>query len=448
MRPALVLVVTLCADLAVAAACPSATDEVSTDHAPSTTACFTDIDWRSVRRLVEVRYALGASGEARSGIGNMASAFAALELALALQFGSDPAAPSYEIELAGGGAAQRYTGAVDATGLATRAGFRLGPARLAATIVDEGRTNAAFFPLTMELAHSGELAARPRIGSRPELARAQYNRQRVELATRMLRVEGAGEKPATTAPGATPPRRPSARAIDLFPLHAGIDVAAQDTTRVDATIGGSLLGIVDHDRGGKLDLLRLDHRHTELTMQGPVSLVTVWMLRLDGVDPGTGTGYRIGWGEVIVSDELADFARAVDPEDERLAIGGIGWYSERAWGGYGVQYQREPYIAITGEIGLEDRVAAEVYVPRWWGLVGRAYGARTKRLAGDVLAHDVTMGLEVGATYAGPGWSSKLGVELGRTFYTMLDETLPTTTGFVASFGATLQHTGSRAWLR
>lgn len=452
MRFAFVLAA-LVATLDTAIACPAEAvlaEDVSTSDAPSTTAsCLTNIDWRHVRRLFEVRYAMGAAGTTRTGIGSMASAFAALELGFALQFGSDPAQPSYEIELSGGASAQRFTGAVEATGLATRAGLRLGPARMAAAMRDEGRGNMATFPLTMELAHTGELAARPRIGSRPELARALYNRERVELATRVIRIEGAGTKVATTAPGATEPSKPSAWALDVFPLYAGLDFAAQDATRFDTTIGGAMLGVVEHTLGAKLDVLALEHRRSDLSMTGPTSLQTIWVLKLDGVDPHTGTGYRMGWGELVVPDELSDFAYRVDPENGRLTIGGFGWYSQpRAWGGFGVQYGREPYISMAGEIGLEDRVSAEVYVPRALGLVARAFGARTKRLVDDALVHDLTAGIEVDATYAGDGWSSRLGLELGRTYYTALDDAMPTTTGFVGSLGLTLQHTGRRAWLR
>lgn len=438
----------------LATACPVESavlaEDVSTNAAPTTSApCLTNVDWRSVRRLFEARYAIGASGTTRTGVGSMTSAFAALELGFALQLGSDPAQPSYEIELSGGASAQRFTGAVEATGLTTRAGLRLGPARMVASMDDEGRGNIAAFPLTMELAHSGELAARPRISSRPEMARALYSRERVELATRVIRVEGAGTKAATTAPGTTEPRKPSAWAIDVFPLHAGVDFAAQDATRFDTTIGGSMLGVVEHTLGAKLDLLALDYHRSDLSMAEPTELTTIWMLRIDGVDPHTGTGYRMGWGEVVVPEQHAAFAQRVDPENGRLSIGGVGWYSRpRGWGGFGMQYRREPYVSMTGELGLEDRVSAEVYFPRALGLVARTFGARTKRLVDDALVHDVTAGIEVDATYQGDGWSSRLGVELGRTYYTVLDDAMPETAGFVGAVGLTLQHTGRRAWSR
>jgi hypothetical protein len=78
----------------------------------------------------------------------------------------------------------------------------------------------------------------------------------------------------------------------------------------------------------------------------------------------------------------------------------------------------------------------------------RGFGARTTRLVDDALVHDLTTGIELGASYGGKGWTSKLDLELGRTFYTALDNTMPTEAGFVASFGLSVQHTGRRAWLR
>lgn len=435
-----------------AKACPVPTGivtDVSTNDMPATTSpCITTVDWGSVRRMFEVGYSVGAGGTSRSGVGSAANAFAAVELAYALQFGSDPEQPSYEVELAGGVAAQRFAGAIDATGLVTHAALRLGPAHMVESSIDTGRGNLAFFPMTMELAHVGELAARPRISSRPELARSLYGRERVELATRVLRFEGAGQKASTSAPGDTLPIKPSAWAIDMLPLHTGIDAAAQDATRFETTVGGALFGVVDHTMGAKVDLLGVEYQHIDLSMTGPTSLMTVWMLKLDAVDPSTGTGYMMGWGEVVVPEELQAFAYKVDPESGNLTIGGIGWFAHRNWGGYGAQYRRDPYVAMTGELGLEDRISGEVYVPRALGLVARGFWARTKRLVDNELVNDVTAGIELDASYARDGWSSNLGLELGRTFYTALDNAMPTTTGFVASVGLTVQHSGRRSWQR
>ena len=451
MRAALVVLFSL---LAVdrATACPTASAvpiDVSTNDTPATTApCIIGIDWRSVRRIVELGYAVGAGGTSRSGIGSAANLYATLELAYGLQFGRDPEQPSYEIEVSGAVTAQQHAGAIDATGLVTRAGLRLGPAQIAASVVDEGRGNLAAFPMTLELAHVGELAARPRISSRPELARALYTRERVELATRILRVEGAGEKATTTAPGITEPKKATSWALDLIPLYSGVDIAAQDGARFDFTVGGALLGVVEHTTGAKLDLLRVEHHRVDLPMRGPTSYQTVWMLKLDAVDPTTGAGYMLGWGEVIVPDELRDFAYKIDPEEGNLTIGGAGWYTQRGWGGFGMQYKREPYISMTGELGLEDRVSGEIYVPRALGFVARAFGARTQRLVDDELVHDVTAGIGLDASYARDGWSTNVGLELGRTFYTVLDNAMPTSTGFVAEFGLTVQRAGGRTWTR
>ncbi len=433
-------------------ACPSAVapNDVGTDTDPSTSAsCMQQIDFSLARRVFEVTHVVGAGGVTRSGLGSVASAFAALELSYGLQFGSDPDQPSYEIEVSGGAALHHSEGTNGATGLVTQAALRLGPAQLIESVIDSGRGNFAPFPLTLEISHAGELAARPRMSARPELARSLYHRERVEFASRILRVEGSGTKAQDTAPGLTEQRKPTAWAIDVIPLYAGLDVALQDSTRIDATVGGSLLGVVEHSMGAKIDLLLLEHRRIDLAMYGTTNIDTVWMLKLEGTDPHTGSQYQLGWGEVIVTDELEELAPFVDPESGSLSIGGAGWFSkQRAWGGFGMQYKREPYVAMNGEAGLEDRFSAEVYVPRALNLIARTFVARTKRMVADVERNDTTAGVELDATYTRGGWSTKAGVEIGRTYYTALDNTLPSSAGFGAAFDLTVQHTGSRSWTK
>jgi hypothetical protein len=408
---------------------------------------MSQVDFTHAGRVVEVTHVIGAGGVTRSGVGSVASAFAAVELAVGLQFGSDPEQPSYEIEVRGGAALQHSEGAKGATGLVTRAGLRLGPARMAESVLDEGRGNIATFPLTMELSHAGELAGRPRMSARPELARALYTRERVELASRIIRVEGAGTNVPATAPGTTEVRKPSSWAIDVIPLYAGLDVALQDATRIDATVGGSMLGVVEHSMGVKADVLKIEHRRIDLGMYGVTNINTVWMLEVEGTHPETGSQYQVGWGEVIVTDELRELLPFVNEESGNLTIGGAGWFSKpRSWGSYGLQYKREPYVAMTGDAGVEDRFSAEVSVPRAFNLVARTFAARAKRMAGEVERNDVTAGVELDATYTRDGWSTKAGVEIGRTYYTALDNTQPYSTGFGAAFDLTVQHTGSRTW--
>jgi hypothetical protein len=184
-------------------------------------------------------------------------------------------------------------------------------------------------------------------------------------------------------------------------------------------------------------------------MMPSMNLFTVWMLRLDGVNPKTGTSYMLGWGELVLPEELNAFAHEFDPDDGTPTVGGAGWYSKpRVWGGFGMQYKREPYVSLSGELGMEDRVSAEVYVPGALNLVARAFGARTKRLVADAFVQDFTTGLELVASYERWGVTSNLGLEIGRTFYTALDDTIPMTTGFVASAALTIQHAGTHAWRR
>lgn len=437
----------------LALACPPATlslpTDVPTDDTPATgSPCIVRVDWRSTRRLLQIDYALGAGATTQSGLGETASAFGAIELAYALQFGADVEQPSYEVEATAGVAAQRFAGAVEANGLVTRAAVRLGPARVAAAVVDDGRSNFAAFPMTMELAHTGELGARPRIGTRPELSRALYGRERVELATRVLRVEGAGTQASAVRYGDTASTPPSSWGLDLLPLHAGLDVAIQNGSRIETAVGGALVGVVEHTTGAKLDVLGVDYRHVDLPMSAPANLLTVWVVKLGTVDPSTGTSYFLGWGEAVVPEAQLDFAYRIEPESGRLTIGGVGWYTRRTWGGFGMQYKREPYIAMTGELGLEDRISGELYFPRLLGLVARGFAASTHRLVDDELVHDHTAGVEIDVSYTRERWRATVGFELGRTFYTVLDDSMPTTTGFVAAFGITAQHVGRRTWHR
>lgn len=76
------------------------------------------------------------------------------------------------------------------------------------------------------------------------------------------------------------------------------------------------------------------------------------------------------------------------------------------------------------------------------------FGARTTRLVDGELHHDATAGVELAATYVRDGFSSKLGLEAGRTFYTVLDERMPDTTGFAVSLGLTIQAAGGHTWER
>jgi hypothetical protein len=374
--------------------------------------------------------------------------YGGLDLAYALQFGGDEAQPSYEVELSGGATGQRVGGDVESTGVVTRAGARIGPAQMVASVVDEGRGNLAFFPLTMELAHVGEIAARPKMSARPEMARSLYGRERVEIATRIVRVEGAGEKAQTGAPGQVEPKSPTSWSLDFIPVHAGLDVAMQTGARIETSIGGAMLGVEEHTSGASLDFFGIEHRQINLPMLS-TAFDTVWMLRIDGVNPETGSQYHIGWGEVIEMPGRDELGKKLDPENGSVTIGGLGWFSKRReWGGWGAQYKREPFVTMTGEVALEDRVSAEVYVPRALGLVASTFVAWTTRLVDGELKHESSAGVELGASYARDGFTSKVGLEVGRTYYSALDNAMPTSAGFAAALGLTVQQTGRRAWMR
>lgn len=407
-----------------------------------------EVDFSQVHRSIAVGYSAGAGGTTQTGVGQTALTFAGLDLAYALQFGGDEDQPSYELELSGEVSAQHLDGDVSTTGLVTQASARLGPAQVTEAVVDDGRANFAFFPLTMELAHTGEMGALPRLGARPELARSPFDRERVALSTRLVRVEGAGEKASTEAPGATLPKKPTSWGFDFITLHADVDVAKQSATRLETGIGGALLGVTEHTTHAQLDVFGIEHRRIDLPMTGATNLDTLWMLRLAAVNPQTGTQYYMGWGAVIDMPDRDALARRLDPENGDISIGGIGWFTQRGWGGWGAQYKREPFVTIEGNVALEDRVSGEVFVPRPLPVVARAFWARATRLVDNELRRDSTAGVQLDASYTRGGFVSRLGVELGRTFYTALDDTMPQSTGFAASAGLTVQHSGRRTWTR
>lgn len=429
---------------ALAFACPEDAD-VSTDASPATTSsCLSRIDLSVVGRTLELGYTLAIGGVTHSGLGQLASASGGIDLLYGVAFGGTAEQPAYSFAVNGGVEAQQVAGDDTATGLVTRAGLQLGPARVTASVVDEGLGNMAVFPLTMELAHTGELAARPRLSARPELARARYGRERLELATRLVRVEGAGVLESKLEPGA----KDTAWAVDVFPLHAGVDLTLQDGTRLESTVGGALLGIVEHTTGASVELLGIESKRIAPPMQDATDLTTLWVLSVEGVNPATGSRYFMGWGEVVEMPDGQELGDRLDPENGQITIGGFGWFKNYSWGGFGAQYKREPFTKMTGAVALEDRISAEVHVPVKVKLTARVFAARTTEIVDGELDHESSSGLELGATYARKGYVGKLDVELGRTFYTALDDSLPSSAGFAASAGLTLQRSGKRSWRR
>jgi hypothetical protein len=243
-------------------------------------------------------------------------------------------------------------------------------------------------------------------------------------------------------------KKPTAWSLDFIPIHAGVDVVMQAGARIETTIGGYMLGAEEHTSGMSLDFFGIEHRRIDLPMYA-TNVDTLWVLRVDGVDPTTGSQYYMGWGEVLEMPGGQELGEKLDPENGSITIGGLGWYSKRReWGGFGAQYKREPFVTMAGEVALEDRVSAEVYVPRAMNLVASAFAAWTTRLVDGELKHQSTAGLELGASYAHEGFTSKVGFEVGRTYYTALDDVMPMSAGFAAALGLTVQHTGRRAWMR
>jgi hypothetical protein len=144
-------------------------------------------------------------------------------------------------------------------------------------------------------------------------------------------------------------------------------------------------------------------------------------------------------------------ARAPRPRvvDHRVRhIGSFGWYwpaDGRPWG-VGAQWDREPYIAMNGEPMLDDRFALDGHwIADETALHGKAFLARTRRLADGDADGVWTGGVELDARRDVGPVDVGIRAEVGQTFYAVLDGAAPT-----ASFGArgalTLRRAAGHRW--
>ena len=225
-------------------------------------------------------------------------------------------------------------GQVEATGLATHAELRLGPAALFSAETTQ-RHNAVWFPFGFELAHDGDLAQLPRLSARPDLRRAVYGRERVSFATRLVRVEMSGDdipKKQAAGPGA---RVPQSVAIDVIALHGSVEATMQGGLRLETTVGGALFAALGRIDGGvAMELLGYEHREVKPPGADGTGMGTFWIIRTEYANPRTGSRYFLGWGEVVsVPDEsrlrelLEEIDDGEDEQDDAMTVGGIAWWS-------------------------------------------------------------------------------------------------------------------------
>jgi len=327
--------------------------------------------------------------------------------------------------------ARRIEGAVRASTLSTRAGLAFGPAALPPANQDGGRY--VWFPLSAEVEHEGDLAALPRLSDRPDVARAPYLWQEVAGATRLLRVEFADDGVDEDVPAEyQQPEDRSTGAFDVLPVRSSLAVTEQGGTRLDAASSLSMIGgLFRFPYQGNLDVFGVEQRLTRRPDGGTSTVDVAWMVRAEMVNPATGSAYQMGWGIVLDSSGTrSPRPRVVDHRPRH--IGGFGLFTPRLASGVGVQYRREPYLAMDGEPALDDRF----WVEGWWHvekatLSGKGFVARTQRLHDGDAAGVWTGGVELDARRDVGPFDLGVRAEVGQTFYAVLDGAAPT-----ASFGA------------
>jgi hypothetical protein len=179
---------------------------------------------------------------------------------------------------------------------------------------------------------------------------------------------------------------------------------------------------------------------------------TFWALRADYMNPATGTHYFLGWGSIVavpnqaVIEQLHEAQDSGDEKDEdKMSIGGIGFWVERAWGTVGAQYRRDAFVTMAAEPATEDRAFVEVTRPGRLTYSGKAFAARTLRRVGNELREDVTAGVELDATTRLAGFDVGMHAGIGRTFYAAVDNAAPSV-GFAANASLSISRAGSARW--
>jgi hypothetical protein len=352
-----------------------------------------------------------------------------------LQLGED-----WTVSVEAAAIARRIEGAVRASTLSTRGALSWGPTPFPASNRDDGRIS--FFPFTAELEHEGDLAALPRMSDRADVARAPYLWQRVEGATRAVRIEMSDDGVDEAAD-----RREDrfAGAVDVIPVRSSVDITEQGGRRLDIQASGALLGVVSRFPGdGFADVLAIEQRLTRLPGGEQASIDVVWPARGEVVLPKSGLVMRAAWGVVFDSRSSAPRPRVVEHRPRDIGSFGLAFEHGR-WAG-GVQWDRAPYVAMNAEPVLEDRIALEGL---WTGdqtrLRGKAFLARTQRLD-DAEAEGVwTGGVELDARRDVGAVDLGVSAEVGQSYYAVLDGAAPS-----ADFGArgalTIRRARGKRW--
>jgi hypothetical protein len=407
--------------------------------------CWDDVGIAGVEHALDASYGVGVQGTTATGDGTVMIASVGADVGYTATLINDDSTPRYDISAGLGATLSRMTGTVDATGAATRAHVRLGPHPVPVT---ETRYNLAWFPLSFEIEHQGELSSMPKLSARPDESRALVGRERVSAATRFVRVEVAGdEEHLDKPPGDTEPMVRSSFAIDVMTLYGDVDATIQDGSRIEAGIGGAMMSMTSrYTMQGRFDFFGIEHRSSWLPDGTRTAVDTVWMMRLDVTNPHTGSVYGVGWGTAI-GEPFDDLAVAEGDPEASLDVWYLGWWSEKRWGGFGGQFARKPYITMAGEPAIDNRFWLETWRAGKLGIVGRGFVARSDRYNEMTWLEDWTTGVEIDARREIKGIDVALRVEAARSFYAALDGG-PLEPGFAARGSLTLTRAAAHRWQR
>ncbi len=338
----------------------------------------------------------------------------------------------------------RWEGPGPGAGATMAASLRYG----AAPHRDPDHAIVNWLPTSWELGYAGDLARRPALSDRADLARDVFDRFAVTIGTRGFRVETADvcrpddhRQHCVEGDG---PTTPQSLAIDMGAFEGELALVDQDARRIEQQYAGALMRVALREQvHAQVDLLRLDVDRTQI---GDVvsEMWTVWPIRLDTTNPDTGTRYVIGYG--MTDFQIDGVARPQVRTHRDRAVGGIGATFGPGPRGVGLGWLRDAYLTMAAEPVLDDRLTAEGWVTvRGHALRARAFASRMERLEPAPMQAPVvwTAGGELGARRTIRGFDVDAMVEAGRSYYAVLDGAAPQA-GLGARAQLTIARRGSR----
>jgi hypothetical protein len=400
--PFVVLALTSQASPAGAAPCALGAD-------PTMPTC---IEWMLETRhelVASASAGITASGDSRGGL---MSEVARADLGYTLSFGKD--VPFWAIDISAGVTGQRNDGLVSGFGASTRLALYAGP--VAPPAESRYMTSGGLAPLPIDLKHEGELAALPRLSAPADVAPGTYSSEHVDLQSAVVRFAALSEE-----------QNDAAHAIqrgylDLIPLWGTLDATFQGGTRVGGSFGGAMLGVAAQGGHypGHLYLLGIEDHALQLIDGTAREWTEIWVVRSEFTSRTTGTGFRLGWGQIA-----GEFPWPGEERDHRKSHS-IGELALGDFDRFDVQYARHPYITMAGNYAYEDRVSGEAAIGTDFHIALRGFVAHTVQGNGEmIVAKDWTAGVEATGSRKISGLDVGMRAEVGRSFYASLDEAAP-----------------------